>query len=66
MSVLEMNHSNAVGGFGFGPVVARLTAWVSASIEARQTRRELSRLSDRELADIGLARGDIERVARGL
>lgn len=64
MSVLEMNHSNAVGGFG--PVVARLTAWVSASIEVRQTRRELSRLSDRELADIGLARGDIERVARGL
>ena len=26
--------------------------------------RELSRLSDRQLADIGITRGDIERIAR--
>jgi hypothetical protein len=28
-------------------------------------RRELSHLTDRELADIGIARSDIERVASG-
>jgi len=30
----------------------------------RDSVRELSRLSDRELSDIGLMRGDIEFVAR--
>jgi len=29
-------------------------------------RRELNSLSDRELNDIGLGRGDIKRIARGL
>jgi len=28
----------------------------------RQTRRELNMLTDRELADIGINRGDIERI----
>jgi len=30
----------------------------------RQTVRELTRLSDRRLADLGIARSDIPRVAR--
>lgn len=30
----------------------------------RSTIRELNKLSDRDLRDIGLIRGDIERVAR--
>jgi uncharacterized protein YjiS (DUF1127 family) len=34
--------------------------------DVRTTRNELNRLTDRELSDIGLTRGDIERVARGL
>ncbi len=29
-----------------------------------ETRRELSRLSDRDLADVGLSRMDIDSVAR--
>lgn len=33
--------------------------------DARQTRNSLSRLTDRELEDIGLARGDIDAVAVG-
>ncbi|GGG82492.1 hypothetical protein GCM10011415_35270 [Salipiger pallidus] len=33
--------------------------------EVRDTRKALSGLSDRELDDIGLTRGDIEAVARG-
>jgi len=34
--------------------------------DARATRLALSKLSDRELDDIGLTRGDIEAVARKL
>lgn len=30
-----------------------------------QTKRELERLTDRELNDIGIGRHDIERIARG-
>ncbi len=30
----------------------------------RQTVNELSRMSDRELSDLGIARGDIGNVAR--
>jgi uncharacterized protein YjiS (DUF1127 family) len=41
-------------------VVGRLAAWN----DARVTRNALSRLSDRELEDIGLNRGDIEEIAR--
>lgn len=32
--------------------------------EINRVRRELHRLSDRDLADIGIARGDIDAVAR--
>ena len=30
-----------------------------------EARRELSHLSDRELADIGISRSDIDRIAQG-
>jgi uncharacterized protein YjiS (DUF1127 family) len=30
-----------------------------------EARRELSHLSDRELADIGITRSDIDRIAHG-
>lgn len=63
MSTIELNRSAAVGGVG--NVVANLFSKLSAWNDARVTRRELNRLSDRELDDIGLCRGDIERVARG-
>lgn len=45
----------------FGRIVATVTAWN----DARITRRELSSLTEAELDDIGLCRGDIERIARG-
>lgn len=63
MSTMEMNRGAAVGGVG--NVVANLFSMLSAWNDARVTRRELNSLSDRELNDIGLARGDIERIARG-
>ena len=52
--------------FGFGAVrefFARLsTAWENQA-RIRQTINELSRLSDAELADLGIARSDIARIA---
>ncbi|MDU8928676.1 DUF1127 domain-containing protein [Alisedimentitalea sp. MJ-SS2] len=49
------------GFFGhiFASVQARFIAWN----DARVTRNALSQLSDRELEDIGLCRGDIEFIA---
>ena len=46
------------GGFRLSPsdLFARLAAWN----DRRITRRELMKLSDRELDDIGLCRGDID------
>ncbi|NIZ08940.1 DUF1127 domain-containing protein [Pseudooceanicola sp. HF7] len=44
--------------------VYRLIAAVADWNDARLTRKALSRLTDRELNDIGLVRGDIDSVAR--
>ncbi|WP_204113365.1 DUF1127 domain-containing protein [Shimia biformata] len=46
-----------IGQF-FASVVATVAAWN----DARVTRNALSELSDRELDDIGLSRGDIENI----
>ncbi|WP_296761952.1 DUF1127 domain-containing protein [Sediminimonas sp.] len=46
-----------------GQGVAGLKGAVVHWHEAVQTRNALSKLSDRELADIGLCRGDIDIVA---
>lgn len=62
MSAIEMNRNVAVGGFG--NAVARFFSMIATWNDARVTRRELNRLTDRELNDIGLTRGDIERIAR--
>lgn len=46
----------------------RLARALRACFEAGQQRRvarELARFSDRELADLGLTRGDIPAIARG-
>lgn len=48
--------------FSFSDAFAHLAAWN----DKRVTRRELSRLSDRELDDIGLCRADIDRVIEEL
>ncbi len=43
----------------FATLIASIVSWN----DARVTRNALSSLSDRELDDIGLCRGDIESVA---
>ena len=42
-------------------VFGRIAAWN----DARVTRKSLSALTDRELEDLGLVRGDIDDIARG-
>lgn len=44
----------------FSALVARVVDWN----EARLTRDALSALTDRELDDIGLSRGDIDGIAK--
>ena len=45
---------------GLSNVFGALSAWN----DARVTRKALGKLSDRELDDIGLCRGDIEQIGR--
>ena len=45
----------------FGTITQAVRKWQ----ERQRVRQELSRLSDRELADIGLTRGEINGVVRG-
>lgn len=57
------------GSHGFagriGSALASVTAAFAAWNDARMTRNALASLSDRELEDIGLLRGDIDGVAAG-
>ena len=47
-----------------GGIVMRLGGWFGEQRRYRQTMNELSALTDRELDDIGLTRGEIENVAQ--
>jgi len=56
------------GGFS---ILSRIAAWRDASALRRvqnakyaQTKKELNRLTRRELNDIGITAGDIDRIAR--
>jgi uncharacterized protein YjiS (DUF1127 family) len=45
-------------------MVKTITEKLNAWLRYREAVKELSRLSDRELSDIGVRRGDIEFIAR--
>ncbi len=47
-------------GFGFRALFSMIADWN----DARMTRHALGKLSDRELDDIGLCRGDVEMLGR--
>lgn len=49
---------------GVAGLLHGLRAWLEEHRRFRETMCELSALTDRELDDIGLTRGDIEGVAR--
>ncbi len=51
-------------GFGFANFFGGFNKSLDDYRLYRQTVRELSNLSDRELADLNISRWDIERIAR--
>lgn len=67
MAAFETTHSapfGAVSIFRFVQSLDATTARLRAWNDARLTRKALSRLTDRELDDIGLCRGDIAVIGR--
>ena len=55
----------SVGTFGrLGQALRTTFAELASWNDQRMTRRVLNKLTDRELNDIGLCRGDIEAIAR--
>ncbi|HMR32600.1 MAG TPA: DUF1127 domain-containing protein [Geminicoccaceae bacterium] len=65
MSTQTLNGYGVIAQSGNRPgLFARVISWLDGQRRYRRTVDELSQLSDRELADIGLYRDDIERVAR--
>jgi uncharacterized protein YjiS (DUF1127 family) len=52
-------------GFNATQVLSSLVAAFAAWNDARVTRKALSTLTNRELDDLGLCRGDIDDIARG-
>ena len=54
-----------VAGFNAAQVMSILVASVKTWNDARVTRAALSSLSNHELDDLGLCRGDIDDIAQG-
>jgi uncharacterized protein YjiS (DUF1127 family) len=52
-------------GFSATRILADFVGMVAAWNDARVTRKSLSSLTDRELDDLGLVRGDIDDIASG-
>lgn len=67
MATIETNRPVPFGAISTYRVFASLSnvaAGIKAWNDMRLTRKALSRLSDHELNDIGLCRGDIELMGR--
>ena len=64
MAVIDNTRSAYVSNRGTFSLVNLFASLINWNDE-RQTRKALHSLSDRELEDIGLCRGDIENVATG-
>ena len=69
MASIEYTRPAATGlsvGGRFIHALSNVRTQVSNWRAARATQMELSRLSDAELADIGLVRGDIDDIVRDI
>ena len=63
MTTLVANTFNWVGLSGIANWFKKLAADIERARKVRETIKELSKLNDRELNDIGIARGDIWAIA---
>jgi len=67
MAAIDTTRPTVIG-FGFGTRLSGIMTMISSAFstwnDKRTTRNELSKLTDRELDDIGLSRGDIDRITR--
>ena len=61
MAAIAFRTANAKSGFSLVALIGNLVSWN----DRRMTRNSLNKLSNRELDDIGLVRGDIEDIAKG-
>lgn len=66
MAAIEMTRGVAAPAGLLGRIFANTIGALAAWNDARATRAALARLSDRELDDIGLCRGDINKVVESL
>ena len=60
MALYDLNRT--AGARPLGTLLTRLFAEFAAWNDGRATRKALSKLSDRELDDIGLVRGDLDTL----
>jgi len=63
MTSLDTTRSLPSSGTGMAGVILGVIGTLASWNDARITRKSLSRLSLRELDDIGLTRGDIDMIA---
>lgn len=63
MAVTDTQHTNTLGTRLTG-VMNAVTGTLAAWNDSRATRKALGSLSDHELDDIGLSRGDIDKITR--
>ena len=63
MTTLVANTFNWVGLSGLSSWFKKLAAEIERARRVRSTIKELSKLNDRELNDIGISRGDIWAIA---
>ena len=67
MAAYETPRTAPFGAISIFRAVQTVSAIMAATVEwndARVTRKALSKLTDRELDDIGLCRGDIDMIGR--
>ena len=62
MAAIDIRRPHFATAGLFGKTLAKFTAAYTTWNDSRTTRSALSQLTDRELDDIGLTRGDIETV----
>ena len=60
-----MGYARAASALAQRGMYAEAKSLILQSAKARQTAKELSALSDAELRDIGISRGDIWSIANG-